>query len=110
MSLHKFLSYLKEDNLLYKYIWLKTRYGGRKRKLASVSDIDCINNLYKGYCGQLPNLEVPLKFCDKMQMMSYCKHAIIINSSFSWWGAYFIENSEEIIISPWLSMDTTHHC
>lgn len=69
MSLHKFLSYLKEDNLFFKYIWLKTRYEGRKRKLASVSDIDCINNLYKGYCGQLPNLDVPLKFSEKMQWM-----------------------------------------
>ena len=69
MSLHKFLSYLKEDNLLFKYIWLKTRYEGRKRKLAKVSDIDCINNLYKGYCGQLPNLDVPLKFSEKMQWM-----------------------------------------
>lgn len=45
-----------------------------------------------------------------MQLMSYCKHAIITNSSFGWWGAYFIENSDKITISPWLSMDTTHHC
>lgn len=45
-----------------------------------------------------------------MQLMSYCKHAIITNSSFGWWGAYFITNPNKITISPWLSMDTTHHC
>lgn len=45
-----------------------------------------------------------------MQLMSYCKHAIITNSSFGWWGAYFITNPEKITISPWLNMDTTHHC
>lgn len=45
-----------------------------------------------------------------MQLMSYCKHAVITNSSFGWWGAYFITNPNKITISPWLNMDTTHHC
>lgn len=45
-----------------------------------------------------------------MQLMSYCKHAIITNSSFGWWGTYFITNPNKITISPWLNMDTTHYC
>lgn len=45
-----------------------------------------------------------------MQLMSYCKHAIITNSSFGWWEAYFITNPNKITISPWLNMDTTYHC
>lgn len=45
-----------------------------------------------------------------MQMMSYCKHAIITTSSFGWWGAYFIKNPNKITISPYISTDTTHHC
>lgn len=45
-----------------------------------------------------------------MQLMGYCKHAIITNSSFGWWGAYFIENPNKITISPKLEIDTTHHC
>lgn len=69
MSVHKFLSYLKEDNLLFKYIWLRTKYEYRKRKLSVLSDTDCINALYKGYCGHLPNLDNPLKFSEKMQWM-----------------------------------------
>ena len=69
MSVHKFLSYLKEDNLLFKYIWLHTRYESRKRQLSKLSDTDCINALYKGYCGHLPNLDNPQKFSEKMQWM-----------------------------------------
>lgn len=45
-----------------------------------------------------------------MQLMSYCKHAIITNSSFGWWGAFFINNPYKITISPSIEIDTTHHC
>lgn len=43
-----------------------------------------------------------------MQLMAACKHQVITNSTFGWWGAFLNENPNKITCSPIPYINTTH--
>ena len=56
-------------------------------------------NLYRNGMILVENSENQPSYVD-MYLMSQCKHNIIANSSYSWWGAWLNCNEEKIVIAP----------
>ena len=63
-------------------------------------DIEWVkNNLCLSNC-EYVECNVGINSWQDMFLMSQCKHNIIANSSFSWWGAWLNRNTNKIVITP----------
>lgn len=69
-------------------VWVRENLGGEIGADAVMVDWNCGNASYRD-----------------MQLMSMCRHNIIANSSFSWWGAWLNGYEDKVVIAPkvWLN-------
>jgi Glycosyl transferase family 11 len=58
------------------------------------------NNLKIDYPYQYVDHNHGTESYNDMRLMSLCKHHIIANSSFSWWGAWLNRNPEKLVVAP----------
>lgn len=58
------------------------------------------NRLLSGYDVKIIDWNTEDNSWIDMYLMSLCKHNIIANSSFSWWGAWLNRNPDKIVIAP----------
>ena len=77
-------------------------------------DMDWVKSTFIKFLGKYKIIFAPSDHgpLDDLQVMKLCRHNIIANSSFSWWGAWLNENPQKIVIAPkkWFadeSKDTT---
>ncbi len=91
------LNYIKENGL--KENDVKVLYFCENDSVNEVNEI--IDNLKPNFPQiNFIRADPQLEDWEQMLLMSLCKHNIIANSTFSWWGAYLNTNPEKIVCYP----------
>lgn len=66
------------------------------------------NNLYLDMPMTCIEHNGPDRGFEDLRLMSLCRHHIVANSSFSWWGAWLQKSEEKIVVAPlkWFNDDS----
>lgn len=75
-------------------------------------DLDYCRKLFAERPGKFVyvHYESTVTTIEDMYIMSRCKHNVVANSSYSWWGAWLNSNPEKIVIAPsrWMNQANLH--
>ena len=82
----KAIEYIK-DNVENPYFYVVSDEPEKaKEMLGNGSDMEYLNSSWEDF--------------RDMQIISVCKHHIMANSSFSWWGVWLNKNADKIVVAP----------
>ncbi len=96
------------DNYYKKAVeYIKERIENPKFFVFCAEDPEYVQNEFNiGVDFELVGVENKTRetFFENMRHMKECKHAILANSSYSWWAGYLMDNKDKIVIAPtpWL--------
>lgn len=73
-------------------------------------DIEWVEENFPGLNATFVNWNRSQDSWQDMYLMSLCKHNIVANSSFSWWGAWLNKNDSKIVVAPslWFKDGSKH--
>lgn len=110
-------SYLKEDPTQKVYVNLGVDYYENAMSLFPKNTLFVVFSQHMQWCKEaFSNIDRNIRFIEgeshyhDLYLMSLCKHNIICNSTFSWWGAYLNKNPTKKVIAPknWFSPSYEH--
>lgn len=65
------------------------------------NDIEWVKENFKVDCNMVfRTKQMQTSDEEELMIMSSCKHAILSNSTFNWWGAWLIQNDEKMVLVP----------
>jgi hypothetical protein len=101
---HPIMSYEYYKNAL-QHIVNNIEYTPNVLYFCEDDDVEIVGNTIQLLKNDFPMIEFEratnlLQDWQQMLLMSCCKHNIIANSSFSWWGAYLNTNDKKIVCYP----------
>lgn len=82
--------------------WM-AKHISNPRFFVFADDIDWVKRHFKtGHDVTFVDLgsENPNRIYFDLELIKNCKHDIVVNSTYSWWGAWLNENPEKIVIAP----------
>lgn len=88
------------DYYVRAYEYLKVKLGDDLKIFVFSNDIDWVKENIKFPDMIFVDINSGENSYRDMQLMSLCKHNVIANSTFSWWGAWLNKNYNKFVIAP----------
>lgn len=74
--------------------------GGEPTIFLFSDEPDYLDRAFAGVPNAVVVRSDPARSWEDMFLMSRCRHHVIANSSYSWWGAWLNPNLDKIVIAP----------